>query len=87
MSKELAPLLAGRDPTQAYQHEILLRAHDPMGHQGIGKVVARIQERHTWPGIRRTVGRVREPVSHVPARSRQTWGRSVPSQKYSKRIL
>ena len=27
-----------------------------MGHQGISKVVARIQERHTWPGIRRTVG-------------------------------
>ena len=41
---------------QLYQHEILLRAHDAMGHQGIGKVVARIQERHTWPGIRRTVG-------------------------------
>ena len=28
-----------------------------MGHQGISKVVARIQERHTWPGIRRSVGR------------------------------
>ena len=41
---------------QLYQHEILFRAHDAMGHQGIGKVVARIQERHTWPGIRRTVG-------------------------------
>ena len=27
-----------------------------MGHQGISKVVARVQERHTWPGIRRTVG-------------------------------
>ena len=39
-----------------YQHEILFRAHDAMGHQGISKVVARIQERHTWPGIRRTVG-------------------------------
>ena len=35
---------------------ILFRAHDAMGHQGISKVVARIQERHTWPGIRRTVG-------------------------------
>ena len=42
--------------SQLYQHEILFRAHDGMGHQGIGKVVARIQERHTWPGIRRTVG-------------------------------
>ena len=41
---------------QLYQHEILFRAHDAMGHQGIGKVVARIQEGHTWPGIRRTVG-------------------------------
>ena len=41
---------------QLYQHEILYRAHDAMGHQGISKVVARIQERHTWNGIRRTVG-------------------------------
>ena len=41
---------------QLYQHEILFRAHDDMGHQGISKVVARQQERHTWPGIRRTVG-------------------------------
>ena len=42
---------------QLYQHEILFRAHDAMGHQGISKVVARIQERHTWPGLRRSVGR------------------------------
>ena len=42
---------------QLYQLEILFRAHDAMGHQGISKVVARIQERHTWPGIRRSVGR------------------------------
>ena len=42
---------------QLYQHEILFHAHDAMGHQGILKVVARIQERHTWPGIRRSVGR------------------------------
>ena len=41
---------------QLYQHEILFRAHDAMGHQGIAKVVSRIQERHTWPGIRRSVG-------------------------------
>ena len=41
---------------QLYQHEILFCAHDAMGHQGISKVVARIQERNTWPGIRRTVG-------------------------------
>ena len=42
---------------QLYQHEILFRAHDAMGHHGISKVVARIQERHTWSGIRRSVGR------------------------------
>ena len=41
---------------QLYQHEILFRAHDAIGHQGMSKVVARIQVRHTWPGIRRTVG-------------------------------
>ena len=41
---------------QLYQHEILFRAHDAMGHQGIAKVVSRIQERHTWSGIRRSVG-------------------------------
>ena len=35
---------------QLYQLEILFRAHDAMGHQGISKVVARIQKRHTWPG-------------------------------------
>ena len=42
---------------QLYQQEILFRAHDAMGHQGISKVVARIQERYTWPCIRRSVGR------------------------------
>ena len=41
---------------QLYQHEILLRAHDAIGHQGIAKVLARTQERHTWPGICRSVG-------------------------------
>ena len=41
---------------QLYQPEILFRAHDAIGHQGIAKVLARIQERHTWPGIRRSVG-------------------------------
>ena len=41
---------------QMYQHESLIRAHDSMGHQGIAKVVSRIQERHTWPVIRRSVG-------------------------------
>ena len=41
---------------QLYQHGIFSRALDAMGHQDISNVVARIQERHTWPGIRRTVG-------------------------------
>ena len=41
---------------QLYQHEILFRAQYAIGHQSISKVVARIQERHTWPEIRRTVG-------------------------------
>ena len=41
---------------QLYLHEILFRAHDAMGHQGMSKVVARIHERHTWPGLRRCVG-------------------------------
>ena len=41
---------------QLYQHELSFRPHDAMGHQGNSKVVAPIQERHTWQGIRRTVG-------------------------------
>ena len=40
---------------QLYQHEILFKAHNAMGHQGIVKTLARIQERHTWPGIRKTI--------------------------------
>ena len=44
---------------QLYQHELLYRAHDESGHQGVGNVLARIQERHTWPGIKRDV------VSHI----------------------
>ena len=44
---------------QLFQHEILYRAHDESGHQGVGKVLARIQERHTWPGIKRDV------VNHI----------------------
>ena len=44
---------------QLYQHEIPYRAHDETGHQGVGKVLARIQERHTWPGIKRDV------VNHI----------------------
>ena len=44
---------------QLFQHGILYRAHDESGHQGVGKVLARIQERHTWPGIKRDV------VNHI----------------------
>ena len=40
---------------QLYQHEILFKAHDAMGHQGIAKVLARLQERHTWPGNRKSI--------------------------------
>ena len=32
---------------QLFQHEILYRAHDESEHQGVGKVLVRIQERHT----------------------------------------
>ena len=44
---------------QLYQqlYETFFRAHDAMGHQGISKVVAFIQERHTWPGLRRCVAK------------------------------
>ena len=42
---------------QLYQHEILYRAQ--LGHQGVGKVLAGIQERHTLPGIKRDV------VNHI----------------------
>ena len=40
---------------QPFQHEILYRAHDESGYQGVGKVLARIQERQTWPDIKRDV--------------------------------
>ena len=39
-----------------YQHESSLKAHDAMGHQDIAKVLARIQQRHTWLGIRKSFG-------------------------------
>ena len=37
---------------QMYQYEILFRTHDDSGHQGVVKVVVKIHERHTWPGVR-----------------------------------
>ena len=33
-----------------YQHEFFFGTHDAIGHQGVAK------ERHTWPGIRKTIG-------------------------------
>ena len=44
---------------QLYQHEVLYRAHNESGHQGVGKDLAIIQERHTWLGIKRDV------VNHI----------------------
>ena len=41
---------------QLYQHKILFQAHGAMVHQGIAKVLARVQERRIWPGIRKTIG-------------------------------
>ena len=41
---------------QLHQHEILFKAHDAMGRRGISEVLARIQERHIWPGIQKTIG-------------------------------
>ena len=44
---------------QLFQNEILYRAHDESRHQGVGKALARKQERHTWLGIKRDV------VNHI----------------------
>ena len=44
---------------QLYQHEISYRAHDESGHHGVGKLLERIRERHTWPGYKRDV------VNHI----------------------
>ena len=44
---------------QLYQQEIFYRAHNVSGQQGVGKVLATIHERHTWPGIKRVV------VNHI----------------------
>ena len=42
---------------QVYQGEILYRTHNEMGHQGVNKVVARIQQRHDWLGLQTVVNR------------------------------
>ena len=39
---------------QLYHPEILFGAHNAMDHQGISKVISKIEERQTWPAIRRT---------------------------------
>ena len=38
---------------QLYYHEIMYSAHEETGHHGVGKVIAWVQERHTWPDIKR----------------------------------
>ena len=42
---------------QMYQAEILYQAHNEMGHQGVNKVVARIQQRHDWMGLQLAVNK------------------------------
>ena len=42
---------------QLYQAEVLYRTHDEMGHQGVNKVVARIQQRHDWMGLQLAVNK------------------------------
>ena len=42
--------------SQLYQHEDIFKAHDAMGYQGFAKALTTIQERHSWPGIRKTIG-------------------------------
>ena len=37
---------------QLQLYEILYRAHDEAGHQGVGKVLSRLQERHTRPSMK-----------------------------------
>ena len=44
---------------QLCQHNTLYRPHDESGHHGEGKVLARIQQRHTWSSIKRNV------VNHI----------------------
>ena len=40
---------------QVNQYETPYRENDERSHQGVGRVLARIHERHTWPGIKRDV--------------------------------
>ena len=42
---------------QVYQAEILYQTHNEMGHQGVNKVVARIQQRHDWMGLQLAVNK------------------------------
>ena len=42
---------------QLYQAEVLYRTHDEMGHQGVNKVVARIQQRDDWMGLQLPINR------------------------------
>ncbi len=40
---------------QLYQAEVMFRAHDDQGHQGMDKVIARIKQRFIWPGLNSAV--------------------------------
>ena len=42
---------------QFYHAEMLYRAHDDQGHQGVDKVFARIRQRFIWPGVNNAVRR------------------------------
>ena len=72
---------------QLFQHEFLFRAHDAMSHQGISNVVARIQERHTWPGIGRTLVEYVSQWPYLSASTRKTWQRPFSSQEHLEWVL
>ena len=69
---------------QLNQHEILFRAHDAIGHQGISKVVARIQDLAWNPSHRCGL---RQSVPDLPTGSRQTWRCPFPPQEHSERVV
>ena len=58
---------------QLYQHEILYPAHDESGQQGVGKVLAKIQERHNRPGIKRDVVKLHQTLLDVSTDETSHW--------------
>ena len=68
---------------QLYQHEIMYRAHDESGHQGVGKVLARIQERHSWPGFKRDVfNHIKHCLTCQQTKHTPRWESLLPSTKH-----